>query len=56
MEEKTQEELIMQIVDAAMALGWQLAFENNDDEDVRGLIVGTEDYISDILKSENERQ
>jgi hypothetical protein len=42
---------IMIIAAAAMDLGWQLAIENGEpDAPVRGLCVGTGEYLDKILK------
>jgi hypothetical protein len=36
---------------AALDLGWQLAIER-DNEEVRGLAVGSEEYLNNLFKSE----
>lgn len=39
---------------AALDMGWQIAIEN-DQEDVRGMIVGTEEYLDAAYQNDYER-
>ena len=44
---------VMLISMAAMDMGWQIAIPNDDeDNDINGMVVGTEKYIDEILKDE----
>ncbi len=40
--------LIKRIVSSAKKLGWSIAID--DKEDVRGLIIGTSEYVDEILE------
>lgn len=40
--------LMTRIVRLAVKLGWTIAVD--DREDVRGLIIGTEEYVDEILE------
>lgn len=48
---------LMIIVMAAFDMGWDLAIERSDSNDeIRGISVGTEDYLKDLFKKyENEK-
>lgn len=41
---------------AAMDMGWQLAIpeEINDDEEIRGIIMGTSEYLEEMLDEDND--
>ena len=40
------------IFDGCKALGWSIAIIQEDDEDVDGLVIGTDEYIDKILKDD----
>jgi len=48
MKELEQEKHIESIITSAVALGWQIAIPN-DEEEVVGFVVGTSEYISKVL-------
>ena len=50
MEEKDATEQILEIVKMVTDLGWSIAISGKDDDPVIGLIIGTDEYIDNILK------
>jgi hypothetical protein len=44
----SEEETIMLITDLAANLGWGIVLTGENEEDVNGLIIGTEDYIANL--------
>ncbi len=41
---------------AAMDMGWQMAIpESTDDEDVRGIIMGTPEYLEEMLSKNDDK-
>src|SRR5271157_1465275 len=55
--EETSIHPILIIPMAAMDMGWQMAIpdpKDNPDEEVRGMIVGTKEYIDDILNNKDK--
>lgn len=47
----TNEEAISKIIEAAEHFGWNVSFPNND-EDLIGMIIGTEEYIEKVLSGD----
>ena len=45
-----QLELVQKLGEIAEELGWQIAMIDSDEEVVTGLILGTEQFISDITQ------
>jgi hypothetical protein len=41
---------------AALDMGWSLAIQGSDDEDVKGMIVGTDEYLEEILDGGDEER
>ena len=50
MEEKDATEQIIEIVKMVTDLGWSILVSGKDEEPVTGLIIGTDEYIDNILK------
>lgn len=49
------ETAITQISEACKTLGWNMAIpDQNDDEDVKGMILGTDEYINEILERKED--
>ncbi len=38
---------------AAIDMGWGLAIPNEDDEEIQGMIVGTQEYLDGVLKKDD---
>jgi len=38
---------------AAIDMGWGIAIPNEDDEEIQGMMVGTQEYLDDILPNNN---
>lgn len=46
---------VMLISMAAMDIGWQIAIPSEDeDDDISGMVVGTEEYIDSVLNDNND--
>jgi len=41
---------------AALDMGWSLAIQGSDDEDVKGMIVGTDEYLEEVLDGGDEER
>jgi len=43
------------IASAALELGWNIAIpDGNDDEELTGMAVGTEDYLNNLFKTDDD--
>ena len=42
---------VMLISMAAMEMNWQIAISNDDDKDIQGMVVGTQEYVDDVLNN-----
>ena len=38
---------------AAIDMGWGIAIPNEDDEEIQGMIVGTQEYVDGVLKKDD---
>ena len=45
---------VMLISMAAMEMNWEIAIPNDDDEDIQGMVVGTQEYIDDVLNNNED--
>jgi len=45
---------IMVATMAAVDMGWQIAIPEDDDEEIRGIIMGTPEYLEEVLGDDNE--
>lgn len=50
MDRKRKIELINELCAIAEELNWVIGFEGDDDSECNGLIIGTEDYLKNVLK------
>lgn len=50
MDRKRKIELINELCAIAEELNWSIAFEGDDDSECSGLIIGTEDYLKNVLE------
>lgn len=39
---------------AAIDMGWGLAIPNEDDEEIQGMIVGTQEYLDGVIKKDDK--
>ena len=44
----------MVIALASLDMGWGLAIEDRDEEEIRGMIIGTDEYIESVLSNNND--
>lgn len=51
-----EEDLVKAIVDICEQLNWSIAIPTNEDgsDDIHGLIIGTQEYIDDIVRGADE--
>ena len=49
-------DLMEQLIKNIHDIGWSLAIPNCNEEDVPGLIIGTEDYVSAVIEHLPEHQ
>jgi hypothetical protein len=48
---KSKAKLVDHIADAARGLGWYIAIPSKDDDFVPGILIGTLEYIDDMIKN-----
>lgn len=55
---KTSKEALEEVINIAEAFGWKVAFlrEHPDSEVIPGLIMGSDEYIDDVLQGKYKRQ